>query len=58
MTATKLVRLNPPFVIDSKTVSLPSAALSGLFLVSSGSESFLAGLRTDEGGWRAGTRDA
>jgi hypothetical protein len=51
-TATKLVRLNHPLVINSKTVSLPTAALGGMFLVSSGSERFLAGLRTDEGGWR------
>lgn len=52
MTATQLMRLNPQFVINSRAESLPTAALGGLFLVSSGSERFLAGLTTDEGGWR------
>lgn len=51
-TETKLVRLNPPLVTSSKAVSLPTGALGGLFLVSGGSERFLAGLRTDEGAWR------
>lgn len=52
VTATKLVRLNQPLVSNHKAVSLPTAALGGLFLVTSGSERFLAALRTDQGGWR------
>jgi hypothetical protein len=51
-TAIKLVRLNHPLLMNSGKVSLPTAALGGMFLVSSGGDRFLAGLRTDEGAWR------